>query len=174
METNKLTIIVIWLLWLFCHSCGQESQPQKGNSHSKVFPCQEIDSVKLARLGKPDYVDIGYYPLEKLILSLETGNITFTQNDSVRVQSTISKADLRQVDSLIRRLSKSHVNRIYNANSPWQVELELHVYCSEESQNFAIKSFGQHGNNPEELKELYSPLLRMMAGYSSEAGKPYD
>lgn len=174
METNKLTIIIIWLLCLFCHSCEQERQAQKENSHSKVFPCQEMDSVKLSRLGKPDYVDIGYYPLEELTLSLKTGNITFTQNDSIRHRSTISKADLRQVESLIRRLSRSQVNRIYNANSPWQVELELHHYCSEESQNFAIKSFGQHGNNPEELKELYSPLLRMMAGYSSEAGKPDD
>jgi hypothetical protein len=172
MEINTMMIIIFCLLCMFCCSCEQKIQSHKRNSHSKMFLCQKMDSVKLARLGKPDYVDIGYYPLEELTLSLKTGKVTFTQNDSVRYQSIISEAELRQIDSLICRLNSSQINRIYNANSPWQVELELHLYCNEESQNFAIKSFGQHGNNPKELKELYSPLLRMMAGYSSKAGQP--
>jgi len=160
-------------LWLFLAltiliSCGKS---EKNSVDSGIILCSRIDSLELIRLGKPDYEDLGYYPLEKLSISLQTSIVHFTQNDTLIAESTITAQEVENIKNLLGGIQNIDKNRIYNPSMSWSVELELRVFCEGESGNFVIKSFGQNGQTPSEVKKAYRPLLRRMAKFSSKAAQ---
>ena len=159
------------MLWAFLilvvySSCGSGGTNGADDEHSI---CSQIDSLELIRLGKPDYEDLGYYPREKLAMSLQTGVVNFTQNDTLVAESVISMQEAEAISSLLGNIKDLDKNRIYNPSMSWSVELELRVLCEGESGSYAVKSYGQNGQTPVEIGEAYRPLLRQMAKFSSGA-----
>lgn len=161
------------LLWSFLilvafSNCGSRGSDRADDAASV---CSQMDSLELIRLGKPDYEDLGYYPREKLSMSLQTGVVNFTQNDTLVAESIMSAQEVEVIRSLLRGIKSTDKNRIYNPSMSWSVEIELRVLCEAESGSYAVKSYSQNGQTPLEIKEAYRPLLRQMAKFSSETAQ---
>ena len=158
MARRFFTVIYILLL----ASCCMDSQ------QLQVAVVQDIDrprfdSLVFTRLGKPHYEDLGDYPLEKLSMSLQNGNSLYSRNDTVLSRFTLDNKDIDRVGHLLNQVRATSKNQIYNSNMFWSIELELRVFCQQEENNFAIKSFSQFGEVPNEVLEVYKPLLQKMA-----------
>lgn len=158
MEISKILIILTLLLGIL--TCENSNNFDKNPVYENINI--ELDSVFLKRVDKPDWIDLGEYPEEKIVISLTDGNFFLRRNAINFKQGYLKDKELMILDSLLSDLSVNYVNRIYNTSAPWLIDLELYAYARDSEYNFMIKSFGQHGENPDAVIALYSFLLQKM------------
>lgn len=168
MGINKFLMILF--IFIGVSACGTKNSSVKEFTH-KNRGNVELDSISFERVDKPDWIDFGSYPKEIIVISLLDGNFSLTRDTTSIKQGFLSKEELIILEELLHDLSENHINKIYNASAPWLTDLELYVYATDSENSFMIKSFGQHGDNPNEVIELYSFLLRKMRNEFSLHGR---
>lgn len=128
----------------------------------KIDSICSIDSLKFSRKGKPDWVDRGDYPLETLILSFVDNQYELWRTDSLVISGHLSDNDKSIAMDRLNKVELDDLNKIYNTDAHWNVELDLLLFCNKDSKTYIVKSYGQHGENPKSISDSYSYLLRFM------------
>ena len=161
------------LFTVLCFGCRSEADT--GRSDQQIdypIPCYHLDTIEFLRVGKAHYESTGYHPVEKFVIFpyIDAGAISFYQNDTIKVQSRFSPAEMEELTDLLQKIKTEDKNRIYNTPYIRSTEFELRVTCSsEDNNNYVIQSFQQHGDTPVEVQAVFQLLLGKMAQLSFEA-----
>lgn len=142
--------------------CGINSEDEREKYECQI--CPALDSIELLRREVPSWENSTHFSEVKLGIGFPHGNYTVIKDGTVVVSGHITETAKKDLHAMVLELSIDNMDKIYNVSAVEEVELELYLFCENYQRKHMVKSFGQHGENPVEIKGIYSYLLRFTHG----------